>query len=66
MDTGDTRSVDVLEVISDHNTYKILKLVSMKQDGYAILTNSFLNATLILGSIIFAMEIPVASNNIPI
>ena len=36
MDTGDTRSVDVLEVISDHNTYKILKLVSMKQDGYTI------------------------------
>ncbi|MGA7978394.1 MAG: hypothetical protein WB975_14250 [Nitrososphaeraceae archaeon] len=33
---GDTRSVDVLGVISDHNTYKILKLVSMKQDGYTI------------------------------
>ena len=30
-----------------------------------ILTNSFLNARLILGSIIFAMEIPIASNNIP-
>lgn len=36
MDTGDTRSVDVLEAISDHNTYKILKLVSMKWDGYTI------------------------------
>jgi predicted transcriptional regulator len=36
MDTGDTRSVDVLEAISDHNTYKILKLVSMKQDGCTI------------------------------
>ncbi len=36
MDTGDTRSVDVLEAISDHNTYKILKLVSMKRDGYTI------------------------------
>ena len=34
MDTGDIRSIDVLEVISNHNTYKILKLVSMKQDGY--------------------------------
>ncbi|HEX7178414.1 MAG TPA: helix-turn-helix domain-containing protein [Nitrososphaeraceae archaeon] len=33
MDTGDTRSIDVLEVISNHNRYKILKLVSMKQDG---------------------------------
>jgi len=31
-----------------------------------ILTNSFLNARLILGSIIFAMEIPVGSTNIPI
>ena len=36
MDTGDTRRVDVLEATSDHNTYKILKLVSMKQDGYTI------------------------------
>ena len=36
MDTGDTRSIDVLEVISDRNAYKILKLVSMKQDGYTI------------------------------
>ena len=31
-----------------------------------ILTNSFLNARLILGSIIFAMEISIASTNIPI
>lgn len=31
-----------------------------------ILTKSFLNARLILGSIIFAMEIPIASTNIPI
>ena len=36
MGTGDSRSVNVLEAISDHNTYKILKLVSMKQDGYTI------------------------------
>ena len=36
MDTGDTRSIDVLEVISNRNAYKILKLVSMKQDGYTI------------------------------
>ena len=36
MDTGDTRSIDVLEVISNHNTYKILKLVSMKQECYTI------------------------------
>jgi DNA-binding Lrp family transcriptional regulator len=36
MHTGNTRSIDVLEVISNHNTYKILKLVSMKEDGYAI------------------------------
>ena len=36
MDTGDTRSVDILEVISDHNTYRILKLVSMKRNGYTI------------------------------
>jgi hypothetical protein len=36
MGTGDTRSVDVLEAISDHDTYKILKFVSMKQDGYTI------------------------------
>ena len=36
MDTGDTRSIEVLEAISDHNTYEILKLVSMKQDGYTI------------------------------
>ena len=31
-----------------------------------ILTNSFLNARLILGSTIFAMEIPIDSTNIPI
>jgi len=36
MDTGDTRSVNILEAISDHNTYKIFKLVSMRQDGYTI------------------------------
>ena len=36
MDTGDTRSIDVLEVLSNRNAYKILKLVSMKQDGYTI------------------------------
>jgi DNA-binding HxlR family transcriptional regulator len=36
MDTGDTRSIDVLGVISNRNAYKILKLVSMKQDGYTI------------------------------
>ena len=36
MDTGDTRSIEVLEAISDHNTYEILKLVSMKRDGYTI------------------------------
>jgi len=34
--TQGTLEVDVLEAISDHNTYKILKLVSMKQDGYTI------------------------------
>jgi hypothetical protein len=47
MDTGDTRSVDVLEVISDHNTYKILKLacISMKQDGYAIELSKALELT---------------------
>lgn len=28
MDTGDTRSVNILEAISDHNTYKIFKLVN--------------------------------------
>ena len=36
MDTGDTQSIDVLEVISNHNTCEILKLVSMKQDGCTI------------------------------
>lgn len=36
MDKGDTRSIEVLEAISDHNTYEILKLVSMKWDGYTI------------------------------
>jgi len=36
MDTGDTRSVNILEVISDHNTYIIFKLVSMRQEGYTI------------------------------
>ena len=36
MDTGDIRSVNILEAISDHNTYEILKLVSMKRDGYTI------------------------------
>ena len=36
MDTGDTRSIEVLEAISDHNTYEILKRVSMKRDGYTI------------------------------
>src|SRR6476659_11269677 len=36
MDTGDTISVNILEVISDHNTYIIFKLVSMRQEGYTI------------------------------
>ena len=34
--TQGTLEVDVLEAISDHNKYKILKLVSMKQDGCTI------------------------------
>ena len=53
-------------MIEDGAIRKMIKEVPRKYEvEIIILTNSFLNARLILGSI-FAMEIPIASTNIPI